>query len=165
MMVLYDYTGPEKQKLYRRNIYVGAVIIRTSSIWTARKILFQTTYSIEKAYNVDLLYDSPNYLVSTNVFGYGMDKIFIGRTVNLTPALETLGFPFELTDNDIRRIYKLFLHSKSDFLKYEDASSPLSKRDYKVLRKLSILEKQPSEFEKQEYPNKFKTKVKTYTFK
>ena len=165
MIILNEFSSLEGPKLYRENIYAGAVMIKISPIWTARKILFQTTHDEYGTYSNDLLYDSPNYLVSTNVFGYGMDKIFIGRTVNLTPVLETLGFPFELTDNDIRRIYKLFLHSKSDFLKYEDASSPLSKRDYKVLRKLSILEKQPSEFEKQEYPNKFKTKVKTYTFK
>jgi len=161
MIILNEFSSTEGPKLYRENIYAGAVMVRKPTPLASRKILFQ----LFDGETVDLLYDSPNYNVSTIDSGVGMDKIFIGHTVNITPALEKHCFPFELTDKDVRKIYKLFLHPNSDFLKCEDAFSPLSKYHYEMLRKLSRLSKQPNIFEIDENPNKFKKKVKTYTFK
>ena len=157
-------------KLCRKNIYAGAVVSKNGPyIIPERKILLTKRYELLNDYKLeyfeDLLYDTPNYRASNNLDDIKTNEFCIDCVIGLDSLLKEFGFDEHLTHSDIRKIYNMCLHPNSELFTKEHKTLPINWIDYLLLDRIAQYKKQPSNYEKNEYPNRFKTKVKTYTFK
>lgn len=158
------------QKLYRENIYAGAVVSKNGPyIVPERKILFTKRHynagGSQYEYVEDLLYDTPNYRFPKTLDDIKNGEFCVDCIVKLETLLEKFGFKDTIVYSDIRKIYNLCLNPNSELFNKEYESLPIEWIDYLLLDRIAQYKKQPSKYEKNEYPDKFKTKVKTYTFR
>ena len=144
-------------KLVRDNIYAGCVVTQNKKgkEIPCRKILFALN---EDGTVNDLLYDSPNYKIESD------DKFTVKHIVKLEALLKYLKYNEFLYDYQIYKIYRKTLYKNQKIFKNNPANLPLTLKEYATLDMISFLNKKPTIQEKKEV-EKFKTKIKTYTFR
>ncbi|MBE6153316.1 MAG: hypothetical protein E7166_03745 [Firmicutes bacterium] len=149
----------EKFSICRENIYAGCVMkynVKNGKSKPCRKILF---YKNEDNTITDFLYDSPNYTINNNG-----SKFYVSNIVNLNKLLEYYNYHDLFDMKEIRYIFNTFISAGGAFYKDDHRSLPMTLEEYATLEVISQLRKQPTLGEKRD-AKKFKTKIKTYTFK
>ena len=108
----------------------------------------------------DLLYDSPNYSTKqiTN------NKFYVTNIVKLEKLLDYFNYRELLVDSEIRDIFNFFISKKGEIYEKDLRKLPMTLDEYTNLKMNSLLRKKPTKDEKKE-AKKFKTKIKTYTFR
>ena len=108
----------------------------------------------------DLLYDSPNYLTKND----GKNKFYVANIVKLEKLLQHYQISEHLYNKDIRYICNFFISKNALFFLDDHNNLPISVHEYENLEQISVLKKKPQKVEKKEV-EKFKKKIKTYTFR
>lgn len=160
-------------KIYRDKIYTGILLKKfvnnEKTIFdmyvpvNKRKMLFTKNVGQLSNSANDLLYDSPDYLVNEFLMVEKKEELHISKTVYLGELLKYFNFNEELSKSDIKKIYKLFLTTNSDFFKKNYPYLPISGEDFETLKLISELSRMPSFEEIKKYDNSFKPKIKIYT--
>jgi len=141
----------------RDNIYAGCVMkYKKGNSKPCRKILF---YKNHDNTITDFLYDSPNYNI-----GITGERFYISDIVKLDKLLKFYNYSDFFDISNIRYIFNDFISKNAVFFKDDHHNLPLTFDEYATLEMLSQMRKRPVRSEKKEI-EKFKTKIKTYTFK
>lgn len=165
MIVLQEFVDwvDHDEKTYvtqRNNLYAGLVMKnngKNKNPWICRKILFSMN---EDGTVNDLLYDTPNYPTK----GTDDAKFYVDVIVKLEKLLNYYEDPEYLDEDYIGQIAQFFLSKNSSFKKEDARNLPISLKEYRNIEIISKFSKKPTRAEKKEV-ERFKAKVKTYTFR